>query len=483
MKNIPSLSALRLSTLIAGLGALGFVPSISAAILYWDGEVDSTWGNVANWSTASGATTPNPAAIPTSADDIVFNITTLNATVATTHNNNMAANSLTFNNTGTSRISSNNSSIRQFELGAGGVTVNAGAGVVNLGNNSATVRFGIVANQTWANNSSSSLILVNAGGAANTGTDAVTLTLTNTGSGNTTFQNAVQDGTAGRALSLVVNSSGTGLVNLSNSTLHTYSGGTTVQRGVFVSNSHVIGLGNVNLSATATHTAVVRVTSANVVANNFVSSGASDGTNLLEFTGTSGTLDGDITLENNLNVGVRLSDATGVTINGDISGTGDLIKGQYQSGNSGLLILAGTNTYTGDTIIDNGAFTLSDIGSLTFSIGADGVNNQVTGTSTGAISFAGDFNFSFGLDAFVDGNSWTIVDRSALSNVSFAGTFGINGFTETADDSGIWTNGSGFTFTESDGVLTYAIPEPSSFALLAGAAVLGLGALRRRRAV
>lgn len=46
----------------------------------------------------------------------------------------------------------------------------------------------------------------------------------------------------------------------------------------------------------------------------------------------------------------------------------------------------------------------------------------------------------------------------------------------------VWTNGTGFTFSESSGILTYsAIPEPSTYAALVGASALGLTAFRRRR--
>jgi autotransporter-associated beta strand protein len=204
--------------------------------------------------------------------------------------------------------------------------------------------------------------------------------------------------------------------------------------------------------------------------------------NLLEFINTSGTYDGAITLNNALNIGVRSSGATGVTINGVISGDGDLIKGQYQDGDSGVLILAGANTYTGDTLINNGAFTLAaTTGSLTFVIGADGVNNQVTASAThsGAVTFNGTFNFDLGGAVLEDGNSWLIVDKAKLTNTSFTSTFAVNGFSESGN---IWTNGSGLSFSEASGILSYtAVPEPSTYATLIGVGALGLCLVRRRQ--
>src|SRR5690606_34429255 len=155
----------------------------------------------------------------------------------------------------------------------------------------------------------------------------------------------------------------------------------------------------------------------------------------------SGTYDAAITLNNDLNIGVRASGGSGATINGAISGSGDLIKGQYQGGNSQLLTLAGNNTYTGDTIITNGAFTLAEAGTLTFAIGTNGESNSVTGTTSGAVIFAGTFNFDLNSAALIDGNSWTIVDRDSLINSSFASSFQVANFDET---DGIWTNQLGF---------------------------------------
>ncbi len=471
-------SCARQVSVLAATCAL-FAVSGHAATLYWDGETNLDWNTASNWSTASNATTPNPTTAPTAADDVVFNITGLNVGPQVTTAQNIAANSLTFNGNGglAYRISSNSGTSRQFLLGAGGVTVNSGSGQVNLGNTSATVRFGITASQTWTNHSTSNIVLQNSGGAANTGTDAVTLTVSNTSSGQTTFNNALQNGTEGRVLTLVVNSSGSGATNLSNTANHTFSGGTVVERGLLISNSQVIGLGGVNLSATASHTATLRIHSVNAVANNFTSSGAATGTNVLEFTQTSGTLDGNITLNRNLNVGVRLTGATGVVFNGNITGTADLIKGLYQNGNSGLLTIAGHATHSGDTVINNGAFTLADSGSFTFYIGANGVNNRITGTTASLATFDGTFNFDFTNASLVDGNSWSIV---SLSNRSFGSGFEVAGFNKAGD--GLWTHANGFSFSESTGLLTYSvIPEPSAVAALAGLGVLGFAALRRRR--
>lgn len=141
----------------------------------------------------------------------------------------------------------------------------------------------------------------------------------------------------------------------------------------------------------------------------------------------------------------------------------------------GVLALSGANTYSGNTVVSAGGLVLDQGGSLTFYIGANGVNNSVSGT--GSATFNGTFNFDLtGADATA-GNSWTIVNTSTLSE-TFAGTFTVQGFTENA---GVWTLGN-YSFSEATGILTYAaVPEPSSFAALAGLGALLITASRRRR--
>lgn len=150
----------------------------------------------------------------------------------------------------------------------------------------------------------------------------------------------------------------------------------------------------------------------------------------------------------------------------------------YGGPSAGTLTLSGINTYSGNTTIASGTLTLAQAGALTFYIGDDGENNSVNGTGTA--NFSGSFIFDLSAADLTDGNSWTIVSVGTLLE-SFAGTFSVAGFSETAPDSGVWTNLSGFTFSEEFGLLTYAaIPEPSTYAFFTGAVMLIFTGVRRK---
>jgi autotransporter-associated beta strand protein len=152
---------------------------------------------------------------------------------------------------------------------------------------------------------------------------------------------------------------------------------------------------------------------------------------------------------------------------------------------SGTWALTGANTYTGNTLVDLGTLELADDAQLRFVIGATGVNNAILGDASNAtLNLNGDFVFDLTGAGTTLGDSWNIVDVGNLTE-TYGGTFSVlstlGSFTESA---GVWTrteNSVNYEFTESTGVLTVVVPEPGTLALLAGGAIAGLVALRRRR--
>ncbi|MEO5917650.1 MAG: autotransporter-associated beta strand repeat-containing protein [Luteolibacter sp.] len=142
------------------LSALLFTQA-HAATIYWDGA-NGSWLNSAAWSTDSAATTPDPVAAPVVTDDAIFNITTANAATTVTFNANHAANSLTFNNTGTTTLAADGTN-RALGVGAGGMTMASGAGTATIGSATANQNIPVTftGTQTWVNNSSNKIVLAN----------------------------------------------------------------------------------------------------------------------------------------------------------------------------------------------------------------------------------------------------------------------------------------------------------------------------------
>lgn len=478
MKSVPCspVAPVIAATLLIASGQI----AANASTLYWgvDTASNPVWSSASSWYEDAAGTTVATSA-PTALDDVVFYTTPLNAvSLVPKLNNHHAANSITFNNTVSTTVESNNGTARNLVIGSGGVAMAAGAGSVTLGNSSATINVRFGADQTWTNNSDNTLRIRNNAASADNAGD-VTLTFNAAGSGTITNSGPFNDGT-NSTLAIVVDSTGTGTVSMQNSS---YSGGTTIKRGILQASGSSIGTQTVKLGdTTGSGNATLRINTTSAIATGLDVQAGNTGTSTLEFVSTNalgGTYEGDISLNDSLHIGVN-NVTGGATINGVISGSGDLVKGQFQGGNSGILVLTGANTYTGDTLITNGAFTLAETGSLTFLIGSNGVNNQVSGSSSGAVIFEGMFVFDVSGASVTDGDSWTIVDKSALTNTSFASTFNVSGFTET---DGVWTDALGFSFSELTGVLSFTgtIPEPSAASLLGALAALGFASTGRRR--
>lgn len=221
---------------------------------------------------------------------------------------------------------------------------------------------------------------------------------------------------------------------------------------------------------------------------------------LYEGTGTTGILTvnnlilngGLIAHANGLGDQMRLAGNLSVTANSEIRAKQGLINvGSAISGASNITIgatdgiddrravtFSGASTLSGNivTAATSSTFILADTGSLTFSIGANGVTNNVSGTGTAKLN--GTFNLNLSSADLTAGNSWNLVTGTKV----FGTTFAVAGFTALND---VWTNGAGtLQFSELTGTLTALapIPEPSSLAALVSLAVLDFGTSRRRRA-
>ncbi len=177
-----------------------------------------------------------------------------------------------------------------------------------------------------------------------------------------------------------------------------------------------------------------------------------------------------------LNLATASTSVAAVEVTGSISDGAQGGSLSVTKGSNGSAILAGANTYSGNTVVNAGTLILAETGSLTFNIGASGVNNSVSGVGTA--TFDGSFVLDLTNADTAGGSSWTLVDLGSLSiATSFSDTFDIVGFSATGN---VWSNGL-YSFDESTGILS-TIPEPSTYASILGGLALAGVTVRRRRA-
>ena len=157
-----------------------------------------------------------------------------------------------------------------------------------------------------------------------------------------------------------------------------------------------------------------------------------------------------------------------------ISGSGTITNILGDNGGDSpreLTFYSADSTFTGD-IVNDGRFILAagtggdPNAVLNFVIGANGVNNSISGTGL-STALNGNFNFDLSGAGTTPGDSWAIV---TASNVSYGETFAPLGFTDMGDNT--WqknANGTTYVFDESTGALNVYISElvedPISFFL------------------
>jgi|GEM_PF-1982297 len=416
----------------------GFVASssLNAATIYWDGA-SATWGTAANWSTASGAATPNPAAVPGALDDVIFNISTVNGARTITLDANRAANSLTFNNTGTTALTGGGVA-RILALGGGGITMASGAGAVTLGNGVATsnVLISLASAQTWTNNSANNFTINNTA-ASFTRTSGSTLVFNKVGAGDFLMSTTVlpneATGIAGRWAFFGTGGNMRYAVN-NTGTIGGYTGGTAATDvEAFVS-----ATANYDFSTTGTTTLTANRTA-----------------NTIRYTGTGNTINLGVSGANNLTLnGILATGASDTLTLNRTGGTGTVVIGVSNelviagqqavtidapiSNNNGALTYSGTNTLTlggnnsfrGGVNISNGTVLLANVGALN---SAAGFQNAVNfgASNSGTLALNGNSVVISNLNGGLGGTVIQNANGSAVSaatltvgNSSLTGTFG-----------------------------------------------------------
>lgn len=301
----------------------------------------------------------------------------------------------------------------------------------------------------------------------NVGTGGGTATFELSGTGSLNNPTAITSGGGSTATSLrLANTSGTQIFSGSltgNGTLtragvggasvllasNSYSGVTTLSGGTlrggdnqsFGTNSLVLSNGTLASDSSAART----WTNAVILTGNVTLGETSIGT-------------GDLTLSNvSLGAAIRTVtvDNTLTTFAGVVSGSGGLDKT-----GAGTLVLAGTNSYTGNTTVTAGALELGTNGTLAFVIGGSGTNNGIGGSGT--LQANGRFSFNLVGAATNSGASWTIVANTLTQ--SYGTNFLVNGFSGAGGNWTNNTNGVDYVFQQATGLLTVGAPATNNYA-------------------
>lgn len=378
-----------------------------AQSLYWGSGAGGAWSTAANWYTDAGETSVSGSA-PTASNDVIFNTTPDNAlggtiTFGTVLN---YANSLTFNTSGATILSQNNAG-RNLVLGGGGITVNSGAGNVNIGTSSNVLRAQIAQNQTWTNHAASTLN-VRVASASEFASGPVVLTMNAAGTGNITASlgytdsNYTNSTNSNNSLGIVVDSAGSGAVSLVTST---YTGGTTVKRGTLNTNG-TLGTGTVLVGdTTGSAAATFGVTATTTFTNDIIVQAGSSGVKTISASNNP-TFSGNITLNDN----VTINAAGNPILTGTVSGTGAITKT-----GSGALTLSGNNTFSGGvSVTTNSALRINN----------GGTSSTNSAIGTGTLSSTG----SFTLDN-TSGSAVTLATNNAVvlnGSLTFTGTNDLN---------------------------------------------------------
>jgi len=185
----------------------------------------------------------------------------------------------------------------------------------------------------------------------------------------------------------------------------------------------------------------------------------SEGTLVAGNGGETGSLGGGPVVNN---ATLEINRGNEATFPNAISGTGNLVaKG------IGEVMLTGTNTHTGDTVVEDGALVLGVSGQLAFALSGTSTN---TISGAGAAEFHGTFHLDLGAADTTDGNSWVL---ATVASQSFGPTFTITSnaglFSKSGTMHTLIVDGRSWTFNEAAATLTV-----STDVLIAGGASLKL---------
>jgi autotransporter-associated beta strand protein len=146
------------------------------------------------------------------------------------------------------------------------------------------------------------------------------------------------------------------------------------------------------------------------------------------------------------------------TLASDFTGTGGITKRD-----SGTWTVTSNNSYTGNTVVDNGTLIFDAASSLRFRPTTNGVNNAVAGSETATLTFTGTVSLDLTAATDTPGNSWNLFNIGSftgpaptLTPAAVTSTT-LGSFTEIS--AGVWelpVSGAKWVFTTADGTLAYS---------------------------
>lgn len=421
----------------------------------WNGTgVPNAIGATANFST----TASNAAATTTVDDGVTYTVGTLSYTGTANRGRTIAI---------PNAVPNTGLILNQDGAGSGTATIsNANSGAV--ANNF------VLINGAGTMTLNDNLLVTNTG-ASTSASGAIRLDAIIAGTGNITFSNVSNSVTASNAYA--------GGIRVF--AANTFTGSVLVQKGAVVFNDPLAfgGAGNtITLGQAAGGSATLMSTSATAdLANPVVVAAGSGGTLMLGTASTgSANYTGTITLNGNLTYNSLSTNANGSAMTGVVSGAGSITKigtgiaRLTNSNNSflgGVFVNEGSLIAGGNKSLGTGDVTLAAGTMLTLNAT---VTNAISNTATLTLNGANDATAAKLNLLATTGVLQETIGSLVLNGVQQpAGTYGATGSGAMNINDNYFSGG---------GILTVAVPEPSTYALVASAGLVLL-ALRRRAAV
>jgi autotransporter-associated beta strand protein len=447
------------SLLAASLLGVGTTRA-SAANLYWD-DGDGSWNLSTNWSTVAGATTPDPAGVPGSADIATFNVTGSATNETITLDAAQSVSGLVFASAGTVTLQSGAGSFG-LTLGADGVVLNPSVGAVSIG-----VPVTLGAPQSWNVGVGSSLtvggtldlggglltlpgagslvlngLVSGSGGLTKSGTGFLSLTAANTFAGTTSISGGLVSishgsalGTDASAISVTgsfVRTFGGGSLRLAG----TYGAGLTLTRPLSLAGNGPITNGGVAFVSVGPNTlSGLLSTGVGAVNTTLTSVMAPLALTDLNVGGTANT-----TFSSFGTIGSALAN---FTVGGVLSGTGTI-----QKFGAGTLILAPTDAsgFSGTFRVTSG--TIRVLSAATFGTNTGSTTSAPLDLNGGILEFRVDGSASTGKNVYYRNQSTLFLDH-APGSISLNGTHAFGNLSYEVTNSYVFNgrNGTGASFT------------------------------------